>query len=50
MYVTCTCGQAGPMSEMHLDTLGDGFSWLCDTCYFSRQPWHNQEDSSEGIY
>lgn len=34
------CGVELPSSEGHYDTTG----FICDNCYFSKQPWHNDEE------
>lgn len=39
---TCDkCGVSLPASEGHYSDQG----FICDTCYFSDQPWHNDDDN-----
>ena len=49
MTVRCTCGAEGSHIDFHLDTLGDGESWVCDGCYYARQPWHNDGGIDGGV-
>ena len=43
------CDVEAPMTDMHYDVLGDGSIVRCDSCYYSRQPWHSGLESNDGL-